>query len=192
MTKILRICALSLFLVFVTGTAWADDDAETIQLFKNAGQSSAFFSKSYGFAVFPTIGKAGLGIGGAHGKGKVYAGGKYVGDTSMTQLTIGLQLGGQAYSEIIFFEDQRAFDAFTSGNFEFGAQASAVAITAGASAQAGTTGTTAGASTTQKEATTAANYSNGMAVFTVAKGGLMYEASIGGQKFSYTPKKAKK
>jgi len=119
----------------------------------------------------------------------VYAGGKYVGDTSMTQVTVGFQAGGQAYSEIIFFQDKAAFDEFTSGNFEFGAQASAVAITAGASAQTGTTGTTAGASTTKNDATTAANYSNGVAVFTVAKGGLMYEASIGGQKFKYTPKK---
>ena len=184
--------ALVLLMIFACAQAFADNTADTITVFRGAGQSKAFFDKSYGYAVFPTIGKAAVGIGGAHGKGKVYVGGKYVGDTSMTQLTIGLQLGGQAYSEIIFFEDQRAFDAFTSGNFEFGAQASAVAITAGASAQAGTTGTTAGASTTQKEATTAANYSNGMAVFTVAKGGLMYEASIGGQKFSYTPKKAKK
>jgi lipid-binding SYLF domain-containing protein len=107
----------------------------------------------------------------------------------MTQVTIGLQLGGQAYSEIIFFESKAAFDKFTSGNFEFGAQASAVAITAGASAQAGTSGATAGASATQKDAATAAKYTNGMAVFTVAKGGLMYEASLGGQKFSYTPKK---
>ena len=107
----------------------------------------------------------------------------------MTQVTIGLQFGGQAYREIIFFENKAAFDAFTTGNFEFGAQASAVAITAGASAQTGTTGTTTGASTTQKDATTAAKYSDGMAVFTVAKGGLMYEASVGGQKFSYTPKK---
>ena len=107
----------------------------------------------------------------------------------MTQLTIGLQLGGQAYSQIIFFEDKRAFDEFTSGNFEFGAQATAVAITAGASAQAGTSGTTAGASGTQSHADTAGGYHNGMAVFTVAKGGLMYEASIGGQKFSYAKKK---
>jgi lipid-binding SYLF domain-containing protein len=107
----------------------------------------------------------------------------------MTQLTIGLQLGGQAYSQIIFFQDKRAFDEFTSGNFEFGAQATAVAITAGAQAQAGTTGTGAGASGTQEHAKTAGGYHKGMAVFTVAKGGLMYEASIGGQKFSYTPKK---
>jgi lipid-binding SYLF domain-containing protein len=106
----------------------------------------------------------------------------------MTQVTIGLQLGGQAYSQIIFFEDKRAFDEFTGGNFEFGAQATAVAITAGASAQAGSTGTSAGASGTQQHAKTAAQYSKGVAVFTVAKGGLMYEASIGGQKFSYKRK----
>jgi hypothetical protein len=109
----------------------------------------------------------------------------------MTQVTIGLQLGGQAYSQIIFFEDQRAFDEFTSGNFEFGAQASAVAITAAASAEATTTGSSAGASAGKHDATTTTagtEYHKGMAVFTVAKGGLMYEASIGGQKFSYTPK----
>ena len=100
-----------------------------------------------------------------------------------------MRRGGQAYSQIIFFQDKRAFDEFTSGNFEFGAQASAVAITAGAQAQAGTTGTGAGASGTQKHAETAGGYQKGMAVFTVAKGGLMYEASIGGQKFSYEKKK---
>lgn len=107
----------------------------------------------------------------------------------MTQLTVGFQLGGQAYSQIIFFEDKRAFDEFTSGNFEFGVQATAVAITAGASAQAGTTGASASASGTQQHAKTKANYYKGMAVFTVAKGGLMYEASIGGQKFTYDRKK---
>ena len=106
----------------------------------------------------------------------------------MTQVTIGWQLGGQAYSQIIFFEDKRAFDEFTGGNFEFGAQATAVAITAGASAQAGTTGTSAGASGNQQSAKTAAKHSKGVAVFSVAKGGLMYEASIGGQKFSYKRK----
>ena len=84
MTKIVRICALALFLAFVSSNVWADDDAETIQLFRNAGQSGAFFSKSYGYAVFPTIGKAGLGIGGAHGDGHVYEKGKVIGETSMT------------------------------------------------------------------------------------------------------------
>ena len=103
----------------------------------------------------------------------------------MTQLSIGLQLGGQAYSQIIFFQDERAFNSFTSGNFEFGAQASAVAITAGASASTTTTGTSAGAGSSASDTKAGGTYNNGMAVFTAAKGGLMYEASIGGQKFKY-------
>jgi lipid-binding SYLF domain-containing protein len=169
---------------------WADDYTETIELFQKAGQSASFFKKAYGYAVFATIGKAGVGVGGAHGKGRVYSKGVYVGDTTMNQLTVGLQMGGQAYSQIIFFEDKRSFDEFTSGNFEFGAQATAVAITAGASAQAGSTGTSTGASSASAagHATSVGEYRKGMAVFTVAKGGLMYEASVGGQKFSYKPK----
>jgi lipid-binding SYLF domain-containing protein len=169
-------------------SAWADEYQDTVEIFKNAGESGDFFGNSHGYAVFPTIGKGGIGVGGAYGKGRVFTGGKHVGDTSMGQLTIGFQLGGQAYSQIIFFKDKRAFEEFSSGNFEFGAQASAVAITAGASAAATTTGSSAGASGGKKDATTVGKYSRGMAVFTVAKGGLMYEASIGGQKFSYTAK----
>jgi lipid-binding SYLF domain-containing protein len=184
-TKIVRICALALFMAFVTGTAWADDDAETIQLFKNAGQSSSFFAKSYGYAVFPTIGKAGLGIGGAHGEGNVYEKGKVIGETKMNQLSIGLQAGGQAYSEIVFFKDKRALDEFTSGNFEFGAGVNAIAITASAGAETGTSGSSAGASGGKKDAATAGGFHKGMAVFTIAKGGLMYEASISGQKFKF-------
>jgi lipid-binding SYLF domain-containing protein len=162
--------------------------AEAIGIFQQAGESGGFFGKSYGYAVFPTIGKAGLGVGGAHGKGRVYVGGRHVGDTKVTQLSIGLQAGAQAYSQIIFFEDKRAFDEFSSGNFEFGANASAVAITASVSAGAGTTGAAAGASGGRHDATTASvgGFHKGMAVFTVAKGGLMYEAAIGGQKFNYT------
>ena len=171
--------------------ALADDYADAIKVFRDAGQSSKFFGNSYGYAVFPTIGKGGIGIGGAHGSGRVYAKGAHVGDTSMTQVTIGAQLGGQAYRQIIFFQNKNAFDEFTSGNFEFGAQATAVAITAGASAQASTGGTGAGASGTQSSAATAGGYNKGMAVFTVAKGGLMYEATIGGQKFSYKAKGSK-
>src|SRR5512145_1344356 len=133
-------------MLLASGPAVADKYSETVDLFKNAGESSAFFDKAYGYAVFPTIGKAGLGVGGAHGKGRVYVGGQYVGRTKLTQLSIGLQAGAQAYSEIIFFEDKRAFDEFSSGNFEFGAQASAVAITAGASVQLGSTGASASAS----------------------------------------------
>jgi lipid-binding SYLF domain-containing protein len=167
----------------------ADKYAETIKVFHESGQSARFFEHCYGYAVFPTIGKGGIGIGGAHGSGHVYARGAYTGDASMTQVTLGFQLGGQAYSQIVFFEDQRAFDEFTSGNFEFGAQATAVAITAGASAQASTGGTGASAGTSRSHTKTAGEYYKGMAVFTAAKAGLMYEASIGGQKFSYKPKK---
>jgi len=176
--------------LLMASLAWADDYADTIKVFNNAGQSGTFFKSAYGYAVFPTIGKGGVGIGGAYGKGQVYAHDKYVGDTSMTQITVGAQLGGEAYSQIIFFQNEDAFKEFTSGNFEFGAQAQAVAITAGASASASTGGgASAGASGGKNDATTAGGYRKGMAVFTVAKGGLMYEASIGGQKFSYKPKK---
>jgi lipid-binding SYLF domain-containing protein len=166
----------------------ADEYKDTIKVFKGAGESGDFFKNSYGYAVFPSIGKGGVGIGGAHGKGRVFKGGKHVGDSKMTQLTIGFQFGGQVYSQIIFFEDQRAFDEFTSGNFEFGAQATAVAITAGASAGTSTAGSSAGASGGRHDAATVGKYNKGMAIFTVAKGGLMYEAAVGGQKFSYTPK----
>jgi len=180
-------CVLALAVGF-TAAARADEYDDTIQVFKEAGESGSFFDNCYGYAVFPTIGKGGIGIGGAYGKGRVYATGTWVGDTSVAQLTVGFQLGGQAYSQIIFFEDKRAYAEFTSGNFEFGAQATAVAITAGASAQATTTGSSAGASAGKRDANTVGSYRKGMAVFTVAKGGLMYEATIGGQKFSYTPK----
>jgi lipid-binding SYLF domain-containing protein len=178
--------ALLVLMLLTPSLAWADEYAETIGVFKGAGESGKLFSKAYGYAVFPTIGKGGIGVGFAYGQGRVYVGGQQVGDTSMTQVTVGVQLGGQAYSQIIFFEDKRAFDEFTSGNFEFGAQATAVAITAGASASAGTTGSSVGASTGPRDAKTVGGFNKGMAIFTVAKGGLMYEASIGGQKFSYT------
>ena len=175
------------FLLLFSAAALADEYDDTIKVFKEAGESGHFFSHAYGYAVFPTIGKGGVGIGAAHGTGRVYAQGKYVGDTSMTQLTAGLQLGGQAFSQIIFFEDKRAFDEFTGGNFEFGAQVTAVAITAAAGAGASTTGSSAGASGGEHDAKTAGSYHKGMAVFTVVKGGLMYEATVGGQKFSYKP-----
>jgi len=187
MRRVLLLCCC-LSLAATTATANDDAYAKAIEVFKSAGESSRFFDKSYGYALFPTIGKGGIGVGGAHGSGRVYAQGKHVGDTTMNQVTVGLQLGGQAFSQIIFFEDKRAFDEFTSGNFEFGAQATAVALTAAASAGATTTGSSAGVSGGAKDATTrGAGYYKGMATFTVAKGGLMYEASIGGQKFKYKP-----
>lgn len=185
----INLLAALLLLFCSSASAWADNYTDTIKLFRGAGASSGFFDNSYGYAVFPTIGKGGVGIGGAYGKGRVYKKGEYVGNTSMKQLTVGWQVGGQGYSQIVFFQDQRAFDEFTTGKFEFGVQATAVAITAGASASANTAGTATSASGGKRDATTAGSYNRGMATFTVAKGGLMYEASIGGQKFTYAPKK---
>lgn len=169
--------------------AHADKYDDALKTFRNAGESSGFFDNSYGYAVFPTIGKGGIGIGGAHGSGKVYAQGKPIGTAKMTQLTLGVQFGGQAYSQIIFFETADALKNFTSGNFEFGAQATAVALTAGVSAEASTGGgAAAGASGGKNDASTVSSgYRKGMAVFTVAKGGLMYEATLGGQKYSFEP-----
>ena len=178
-----------LVIVLGAGNARADKYSETIEIFRAAGESGTFFGNSYGYAVFPTIGKGGIGIGGAHGSGKVYRQGTAIGTSKMTQLTIGFQLGGQAYSQVIFFENESALNNFTSGNFEFSAQASAVAITAGASAETNTGGGTAtGVSGGKNDASTASlGYRKGMAIFTVAKGGLMYEAALGGQKYSYAP-----
>jgi lipid-binding SYLF domain-containing protein len=170
----------------ICSSAWADEYSDAISVFKDAGESGKFFSTAYGYAVFPTIGKGGIVVGGAYGTGRVYEQGKVIGDSSMTQLSLGFQLGGQAYSEIIFFEDKRALKEFTSGNFEFGADASVVAITAAASASASTTGSSAGASGGKRDAATVGRYNRGMATFTVAKGGLMYQAAVAGQKFSYT------
>ena len=177
------------FLLIAAGAARADSYSDTIAVFKGAGASAEYFSRSYGYAVFPTIGEGGFIVGAARGKGRVYVGGVHVGNTTMIQLSAGFQAGGKAYSQIIFFEDKRALDEFASGSFEFSAGASAVAVTAGASASAGTTGATSGASGGQKDATTnSAGYQKGMLVFTVAKGGLMYAAAIAGQKFSYEPR----
>jgi lipid-binding SYLF domain-containing protein len=175
-----------LLLLVGTGAAWADKYSDAREIFENAGESAHFFKNCYGYALFPTIGKAGLVVGGAHGEGRVYKGGKHVGDSTVTQLSVGFQLGGQAYSQIVFLQDKRAYDEFTSGEFEFGAGVGAVAITAAANANATTAGNTAGASGGSKNAdTVSGGYHKGMAVFTVAKGGLMYEASISGQKFTY-------
>jgi lipid-binding SYLF domain-containing protein len=169
--------------------ALADKFTDTIDIFKKSEAVQPFFKSAYGYAVFPTVGKAGIGIGGAYGKGQVYRGGKVTGEAKLFKATIGFQLGGQAFSEIIFFEDKRAYDEFTGGSFEFDAAASAVAITAGAQAKAGTEGATAGASAGPATGTQAkTRYHKGMAVFVHTKGGLMYEAAIGGQKFSFSAK----
>jgi lipid-binding SYLF domain-containing protein len=188
MQNVLKSFFILIFLSLPIQFAWADDYSDSLSSFKGAGESGAFFDKSYGYAIFPTIGKAGIGIGGAHGKGQVYARGAHIGNSKMTQVTVGFQLGGQAFSQIIFFEDERALGEFISGNFEFSAQATAVAITAGVSAEANTGGgTSAGMSGGSNNASTVhGGYRKGMAIFTIAKGGLMYEASVGGQKYNYS------
>jgi lipid-binding SYLF domain-containing protein len=170
------------------GIAHAAGYAETVAVFKHAGESREFFKSAYAYAVFPTVGEAGFIVGGALGKGRVYVHGSVAGDTTMTQVSAGLQAGGKAYSQIIFFEDKHSLEEFESGSFEFSAGASAIAITASAGASAGTNGVQAGASGTANNATTAGTYYKGMAVFTVAKGGLMYAATIAGQKFTFKPR----
>lgn len=182
--------ATTMLVCLPIGAAQATTFPEAISIFRSAGASAGFFSKSYAYAVFPSVGSGALAVGGAYGKGRVYVHGRYVGDTKMGQLSLGFQAGGKAYSEIIFFEDKRALDEFESGSFAFGADASVVAITAGANADAATNGASAGASAGERDANTRGNYHNGMAVFTVAKGGLMYAVAIAGQKFSYEPRGA--
>lgn len=185
--------ALFLLIILLAGIlpqiSFADSYSDTISVFKQADATQPFFKNCYGYAVFPTVGKGGIGIGGAYGEGQVYAKNTMTGTVTLAKLSIGFQLGGQAFSEIIFFQDKRAYNEFTGGNFEFDASASAVAITAGAQAKAGTEGATAGASAGPGTAEHAdISYTKGMAVFVHTKGGLMYEAAIGGQKFSFTPK----
>jgi lipid-binding SYLF domain-containing protein len=144
------------------------DVAAVIKKFKEKDPGmTKVFADAYGYAVFPTVGKGGIGLGAARGKGYVYQRGRLIGRTTLTQVTIGLQLGGQAYSEVVFFRDADALDNFKRGRLKLDAQASAVALTARASADLA--------------------YRKGVAIVTMAKGGLMYEASVGGQKFSYHP-----
>jgi len=178
MNRALLIAIASIFTVMAT-TVWAfepdvNDEqelavAKAILEIKEADPGiQRFFDDSAAYAVFPSVGKAGIGIGGAHGKGLVIKGGKALGRSTLTQVTVGLQLGGQVYSEFIFFKDDAALANFQRGNYEAGAQASAVAVTAGASADA--------------------DYDKGVAIFTNIGGGLMAEASVGGQKFTYEAK----
>jgi len=164
----------------------ADSYSATLGAFEQSKVVRPFFKSAYGYVVFPIIGKGGFAIGGAYGKGRVYRGGKATGEVRLVKATFGLQLGGQAFSELIFLEDKRAYDEFTSGSFEFDASATAVAITLGAQATAGTEGSTASANAwpaTSRQAKI--HYYRGMAVFVHTKGGLMYEAAIGGQKFIF-------
>jgi lipid-binding SYLF domain-containing protein len=171
-----------------TLAAKVEDYSSTIKVFQDSPAVAKFFKNAYGYAVFPTIGKAGFVVGGSYGKGQVYRGGKVTGKTSIGEGSIGFQLGAKAFSEIIFFKDKRAYDEFTSGTFEFDATAQVIIITAGAKAEARSTGSSAGASAGPKTGVQAeTTYHKGMATFVHPKGGLMAEISIGGQKFSFEP-----
>ncbi len=145
----------------------ADSEEAKSKFVASDGLMQGLFEKSYGYAIFPNVGKGAIGVGGAAGNGIVYEQGQPVGTTKMKQVNVGFQFGGQAYREVIFFENKAALDHFKGGKFEFSGQASAVAATKGAAANV--------------------KYRNGVMVFTQEKGGLMYEASIGGQKFGYDP-----
>lgn len=186
---------LVVFLTFAMCTAFvpaaradatAAECAEAVKAFQNAGQSAEFFKNSYGYAIYPTIGKAGLGIGGAHGSGCVFVKGNQVAVTTFNQLSFGWQAGAEGFSLITFFQDEKAFKEFASGKFQFGVQASAVAIRTGAAASAGTGGAGTTASAGKADATKG-GYQKGVAVFSMIKGGLMYEAVLGGAKLSYKP-----
>src|SRR3984957_16195106 len=158
--------ALPLFSL-VAGLAYASSYSDTIARFKDANQSANFFRNCYGYAVFRTVGEGAVGIG---------------------EISVGSQSGVKGFSQIIFFQYKRALAEFESSGFEFGADVSAVAITVAASANASTNGASAGASVDVNSAVTRGVYQKGMAVFTIAKGGLMYQAAVAGQKFHYTPR----
>ena len=168
-TRLARTLVLAGALALAPAAARAQADVPpVIEKFKAKDPGMAkIFADAVGYAVFPTVGKGGLGIGAARGKGWVYQGGRPIGRSTLTQVTVGLQFGGQAYSEIVFFQTRQALENFRLGHLKLDAQASAVALTARASADLA--------------------WRNGVAIVTMAKGGLMYEASVGGQKFSFSP-----
>jgi lipid-binding SYLF domain-containing protein len=174
MKNLIRVFLLLVFVPassFLTLNAHAATVAkvkETVATFKKKDPGiNRFFKTSYAYAVFPTVGKAGIGIGGAYGTGRVYQQGKFSGTAKLTQLSIGFQWGGQAYSEIIFFQNKNSYQRFIDGKLKIGAQVSAVAVNQGAAANA--------------------TFNQGVAIFTATKGGLMYEAAVGGQVFEFQP-----
>jgi len=186
-TIILALLAFALIPLTVD-TALCDEYAGAIGVFQSSPEVQPFFKDCYAYAIFPTVGKAAVVVGGAYGEGRVYRQGKVTGTAKLAQASFGLQLGGKAFSEIVFLQDKRAYDTFTSGQFEFDAKMAATAVTAGVEAKAGTGGKTAGATAGPKTGAQAkTEYRNGMAAFVHQKGGLMAELALGGQKFSFQP-----
>ena len=166
------------------------DLSETIETFKSVPVVQPFFDNAFGYAVWARIARGGIGIGGATGRGQVYVDGKVTGFSRLVDVSIGLQLGGQVYRQVVFFEDASAYDDFTEGKFEFDAQASAVAVTASARASSGTQGSQASVgAASSAELAGAETYYQGMRVFTMTVGGLMYQATIAGQRYNFRPLK---
>jgi lipid-binding SYLF domain-containing protein len=186
MKHIFRMILFTLLFSSLVSTAWADKYSDTMKMFSDAGITS-MFETAYGYALFPTIGKGGFVVGAAYGKGRVYEQKKYIGDTEMGQASIGFQIGASGFSQVIFFEDKRALEEFTNGSFEFGAEMSAVALTAAANVSGKTGGSSATASGGKNNAKAAsAGYNKGMATYMITKGGAMLEASVSGQNFTFT------
>jgi len=161
------------------------DVSDSVELFQSIPQVAPYFETSYGYAVWPRIARGGLGIGASRGRGQVYAGGQLTGFSRLVEVSIGLQAGGQTYRQIIFFENREAYENFTAGGFEFDASASAVAVTASAQAGAGTQGASASAGAGNPNSAAGGGFHNGLQVFTMAEGGLMYKATIAGQRYNY-------
>jgi lipid-binding SYLF domain-containing protein len=176
-------------MAFAATAAFADKYDDAVANFKTSPKAKSFFANSYAYAVFPDVGKAGFIVGGEHGDGKVYEQGKPVGTASLTQISVGAQAGAKEYSEVIFFQTKADFDKFRAGEFQLSGNAEATAITLNASASAGTDSSTATAGTEADTSKTAGGYQNGVAVFTVTKGGLMAGISVGGQKLKFKPAK---
>ncbi len=185
---LLALFVLTLLVPNISIATEVEDYSKSIDVFKESPQVQPFFANSYGYAVFPVIGKGAFVVGGAYGKGQVYRDNKVTGITRLVKASIGLQIGGKSFSQILFFQDKRAYDEFTSGEFGLDAEAAAVIIVGGGSAQTGSSGTTAGESGMGKMAQQAeGKYRKGLAIFVRQQGGLMFEASVAGQKFSYKP-----
>jgi lipid-binding SYLF domain-containing protein len=186
-STLLLIAGSIVMLVGSPNTFAAKDFSSTLDVFKESPQAKQLFEQAYGYAVFPTVGEGAAIIGATYGKGQLYQGHKLIGGVTLTGLSIGPQVGGDAYSEIIFFKDKDAFDTFTSGKYNFNAKASVNAVAASAQAETGKLGSYASANTTSDTGTYTAGYDDGVAVLVRGKNGLMAKASVGGQHFSFKP-----
>jgi lipid-binding SYLF domain-containing protein len=161
------------------------DVTETVELFRGIPQVFPYFESAYGYAVWPRIARGGFFVGGSRGRGQIYVGGQMVGTSTLVEASIGFQAGGQTYRQIIFFQDAEAYQSFAKDGFEFDAEAQAVAVTASAEAGAGTTGARASAGAGSPNTAAGGGYSGGMQIFTMAEGGLMYKATIAGQRYNF-------